>query len=255
MRASCASGWVRPASGWVRRASGWISLTQPACHADTGGCDRMASCRSSRSVGSPWSQQARDAGKERAARLARTRAFRPCPAGTSAEHSPGAQRLGQPAGQGQGGQVRRASPSVRRPRRRPRPASPRSPWPHSPGCQPPHRAAPGRSTDPTSAPHVTWSPVSSWVSRTTACSSLSPGSIRPPGSDHRPASGSCPRWISRRRPASSLMIAPTQGTRSAGTRPVFPARAAGQLAPGGGHHDWCPLVLDVSPAADQRHYS
>ena len=59
---------------------------------------------------------------------------------------------------------------------------------------------------------MTARPVSSSTSRTTACSSVSPGSIRPPGSDQSPAPGSLRRLISSSRSASSLMIAPTHGT-------------------------------------------
>src|SRR5947199_8033608 len=71
----------------------------------------------------------------------------------------------------------------------------------------------GRSTAPTSGPAVTARPVSSRTSRTSACWSVSPGSILPPGSDQRPASGSWPRLMSRIR-SPSVTMAPTQGMRS-----------------------------------------
>ena len=51
---------------------------------------------------------------------------------------------------------------------------------------------------------VTSSPVSSATSRRAACSSVSPGSTRPPGIDHRPFDGAWPRRITRMRPSGRL---------------------------------------------------
>ena len=46
---------------------------------------------------------------------------------------------------------------------------------------------------------------------------FSPGSIRPPGTDHRPRPGSVPRRTSRSRPRASRTTAPAQATRTTST--------------------------------------
>ncbi len=75
-------------------------------------------------------------------------------------------------------------------------------------------------------------PVPSRISRTRACALVSPGSILPPGRDHFPASGSCPRMMSSSRPAPCRTVVPTQGMRVPfmARSPLFSHRAAFRIA-------------------------
>src|SRR5437667_4502859 len=65
-----------------------------------------------------------------------------------------------------------------------------------------------RSNTPNNSSGSTVSPVSSSASRATPWRTVSPNSSTPPGIDHSPVSGSCPRFTSRTR-ALSIMTAPT----------------------------------------------
>ena len=90
-----------------------------------------------------------------------------------------------------------------------------------------------RSIMPTYRASAARMPVSSSTSRAAATSHGSSPSIRPPGIDHSPRAGSCPRRTSRMRPPASRTMPPAHGTFHVTGDPPGGVVPQGTSTPGG----------------------